>query len=132
MTLKVVECLSGDWCQTKAKDSEKKTRGRKATLNYEKLLSEVKTVIGESLFKGEGYKNVWHRLRRRGINADKGRVNRVMRENKLLSPYRHDPATMRKRTHNGKIVAQMLPISCGRQMARSSMWMSLDGTGSLE
>lgn len=40
---------------------------------------------------------------RKGKKADKERVNRIMRENDLLSPYRHDLATIRKRTHDGVI-----------------------------
>lgn len=104
LILKVVGCSSGNWYQSKTDANEKSKRGRKSGLSDEDLLIEIKTVMNESPFKGEGYKKIWHRLRRKGIKADKGRVNRIMRENGLLSPYRHDPATVRKRTHNGRIV----------------------------
>ena len=97
LILKVVGCSSGNWYQAKSDANEKAKRGRKAILSDEELLIEIKIVIGESLFKGEGYRKIWHRLLRKGKKADKERVNRIMRENGLLSPYRHDAATVRKR-----------------------------------
>ena len=106
LILKVVGCSSGNWYQAKSDANEKAKRGRKAILSDEELLSEIMIVIGESLFNGEGYRKIWHRLLRKGKKADKERVNRIMRENGLLSPYRHDPATVRKRTHDGVIVTK--------------------------
>ena len=106
LILKVVGCSSGNWYQAKADANEKRKRGRKAALSDEELLIEIRIAIGESRFHGEGYKKIWHRLRRKGMKADKDRVNRVMRVNNLLSPNRHDPKTVRKRTHNGEIITK--------------------------
>ncbi len=106
LILKVVGCSSGNWYQTKSDANEKIKRGRKAILSDAELLIEIKLIIDNSLFKGEGYRKIWHRLLRKGKRADKERVNRIMRENGLLSPYRHYPATVRKRTHNGVIVTK--------------------------
>ena len=64
LILKVVGCSSGNWYQAKSDANEKAKRGRKAILSDEELLIEIKIVIGESLFKGEGYRKIWHRLLR--------------------------------------------------------------------
>lgn len=73
----------------KAPSSNK--RGRKPILNDDNLLNEIRTIIREAQdcgFTGEGYRKVWARLRFKGIQADKERVRRVMRENSLLAPHR--------------------------------------------
>jgi putative transposase len=77
-------------------------RGPKVLCDAE-LLSAIRTVLEESMFTGEGYRKVWARLRHRGIRTSKVRVNRLMRENQLLSPYRH-PSPVTCRPHDGVIV----------------------------
>lgn len=56
----MVGCSSGNWYQTKVDANEKSKRVRKAALSDEELLIEIKVVINESLFKGEGYRKIWH------------------------------------------------------------------------
>ena len=66
------------------------------------VVEQIREVIGQTAFVGEGYRKVWARLRHRGVRVWKERVLRVMRENQLLSPNRqpHRPA----HPHDGTIV----------------------------
>jgi transposase InsO family protein len=66
------------------------------------LLSEIRDVLGESPFVGEGHRTVWARLRRRGMCTSRKRVLRLTREAGLLAP----TARVRKRAqrlHDGTI-----------------------------
>ena len=47
------------------------------------LVAEVRTVLDDSPFHGEGYRKVWARLRHRGVRTSKERVRRLMREHHL-------------------------------------------------
>ena len=52
----------------------------------EELADEIRQVLEESVFHGEGYRKVWARLRHKNVRAWRDRVLRVMREHQLLSP----------------------------------------------
>ncbi len=65
-----------------------KKRGPKPELSDAQLLKKIRRDLKDSAFKGEGHRKVWARLRRKGINVSRKRVQRLMRENQLLSPYR--------------------------------------------
>lgn len=72
-------------------------------LSDEELVREIREVIGESAFHGEGYRKIWARLRHKNVRAWKDRVLRVMREHQLLSPSR--PAGSRpENPHAGTVV----------------------------
>ena len=103
MILRVVGCSSGNWYDKKVAGEPKK-RGPKPKLTDEEALVAIRTAIEESPFVSEGYIKVWVRIRRKGLTVSKDRVLRIMNENDLLSPYRHDKATVRVRKHEGKIV----------------------------
>lgn len=103
MILRVVGCSSGNWYDKKVAGEPKK-RGPKPKLTDEEALVAIRTAIEESPFVSEGYIKVWVRIRRKGLTVSKDRVLRIMNENELLSPYRHDKATVRVRKHEGKIV----------------------------
>lgn len=83
------------------------------------LVKEIRQVLEESVFHGEGYRKVWARLRHKNVRAWKDRVLRVMRENQLLSPSRQ-PATRPGNPHEGSIVAE----------APNQMW-GTDGTSTV-
>lgn len=74
-------------------------------LSDEALLKEIRQVIEESVFHGEGYRKVWARLRQKNVRGWKDRVLRVMRENQLLSPDRQ-PTTRLGNPHEGRIVVE--------------------------
>lgn len=68
------------------------------------LAEQIRQVLDESVFHGEGYRKVWARLRHKGVRVWKERVLRVMRENQLLSPSRQ-PDARPTNPHEGRIVA---------------------------
>lgn len=74
-------------------------------LSDEELVREIRQVLDQSVFRGEGYRKVWARLRRKGIRAWKDRVLRVMREHQLLSPSRQ-PDARPSNPHEGSIIAE--------------------------
>jgi transposase InsO family protein len=71
------------------------------------LLEQIRGVLAESPFLGEGHRKVWARLRReRGVLTSRKRVLRLTREAGLLAP----TAQVRKRAarlHDGKIVVEV-------------------------
>lgn len=83
----------------------KKRRGPKRNiLSDEELLKEVQASIENSPWVGEGYRKVHAELKQRGIRTSSKRVNRIMRENGLLSPIQF--RARGPRTHDGTIVTQ--------------------------
>ena len=66
---------------------EPRKRGPKV-LSDPELLAAIRAVLDNAVFTGEGYRKSWARLRHKGIRTSKERVNRLLRENQLLSPYR--------------------------------------------
>jgi len=66
------------------------------------LLAQIRKVLEDSPFVGEGHRKVWARLRRRGVCTSRKRVLRLTREAGLLAP----TARARKRAarlHEGTI-----------------------------
>jgi len=84
---------------------ELRKRGPKTALSDEVLVEEIRTVLRESPFLGEGHRKVRARLRAKGIRVGKGRVLRLMRENALLAPVRrrHERGD---RSHSGTITTE--------------------------
>ncbi len=80
-------------------------RGPKTALSDAELAGQIRGVLKDSRFLGEGHKKVTVRLRHRGVWVGKNRVLRLMRENGLLAPVRqrHERGD---RTHNGTIRTQ--------------------------
>ena len=70
------------------------------------LLREIRRVLDDSPFVGEGHRKVWARLRRRGICTSPKRVLRLTREAGLLAP----TARVRKRArrlHERRITVEV-------------------------
>ena len=74
-------------------------------LSDEEAVQEIRQVIDDSVFHGEGYRKVWARLRHKDVRIWKERVLRLMREHDLLSPSRQ-PATRPGHSHEGTIIAE--------------------------
>ena len=99
----------------------------------EELADEIRQVLEESVFHGEGYRKVWARLRHKNVRAWRDRVLRVMREHQLLSPNR--PAVVRpENPHTGTILAE-LPnqlwgtdgtSTCTRQDGQVTIFAAID------
>ena len=77
-------------------------RGPKTELSDEELLKEIRTVLSESPFLGEGHQKVKVRLGAKGIRAGKNRVLRLMRVHGLLAPVRRGHPRG-DRSHSGRI-----------------------------
>ena len=54
----------------------------------EEVVQQIRQVLDESVFHGEGYRKIWARLRHKNVRVWKERVLRLMREHQLLSPSR--------------------------------------------
>jgi len=71
----------------------------------EELIAEIRKVLDNPVFTGEGYRKIWARLRHQGIRTSKDRVLRLLRENQLLSPSRlADPKPTNP--HEGTIIPE--------------------------
>src|SRR5215831_11747093 len=83
---------------------ETKKRGPKVHSD-EELIGEIRQLLAEPVFNGEGYRKIWARLRHKGIRTCKDRVLRLLREHQLLSPSRQ-PLAARSNPHEGTIVTE--------------------------
>jgi len=64
-------------------------RGPKPRFSDEQLLELIREDLAASPFIGEGHRKVWARLRIvKQVRVSRKRILRIMREHKLLSPYR--------------------------------------------
>lgn len=104
LILKVVNMSSSGWYGKPRHKDNPQRRGRKPLVEDAALLVKIKETIDTVPFCGEGYKKVCRRLKRSGVNVGKARVQRLMRENDLMSPYRHRKAGKRKNEHKGTII----------------------------
>ena len=52
------------------------------------LVAEIRQLLQDSPFHGEGYRKLWARLRLAGIRTSRRRVLRLMREHGLLAHQR--------------------------------------------
>lgn len=80
-------------------------RGPKTPLSDAALVQEIRGVLRDSSFLGEGHKKVTIRLRHKGVRVGKNRVLRRMRENGLLVPVRRR-LERGDRTHSGTITTE--------------------------
>jgi transposase InsO family protein len=88
-------------------------RGRTPTLDDAALLAQIRTVIAESPFHGEGHRKIWARLRTlKQVRTSMRRVLRVMREAQLLAPARQ-PEPVVERPHDGTIVTDQPDVMWG-------------------
>jgi putative transposase len=77
-------------------------RGPKTLLSDDELLGMIRSYLETSPFAGEGHRKVYAHLKiERGVRTSRTRVLRLMRENALLSPYRH--ACRDLNAHDGTI-----------------------------
>ena len=86
---------------------EAKKRGPKTKLTDSALLEEIRAVLKESDFLGEGHRKVRARLKPKGIYVGKNRVLRLMRENGLLAPVRRGKYPRGDRSHSGRITTDV-------------------------
>lgn len=78
-------------------------RGPAPAIRDADLVKEIRQVLKDSPFVGEGYRKVWARLRAKGVRTSPKRVLRVMREAGLQAPTRPGHAHGPK-AHDGTII----------------------------
>ncbi len=125
LIFKVVGYSSSTWYENPTHKTGK--RGRKPKHTDEEVLQEIKAEIKKSKFNAEGYIKVKKRMGKRKINAfvvGKARVNRIMRENSLLSPNRR-PKKTNKHEHDGTIITASPNLMWGTDGKK--FW--IDGSG---
>lgn len=94
-----------------------KRRGPKPQIPDERLLEAIKRDLNRSPFVGEGHRKVHARLRVMDeIRVSRSRVLRLMREHKLLSPYRVRKGT--DRLHDGTIITDEPNVMWGTDGAK--------------
>lgn len=109
--LQVAGLSSGAWYRKKppeSKEKKKQNRGPSPKYSDAQVLQEIRVILAESPFYGEGYKKITQRLHNRGIVVGKERVLRILRENQLLSPYRAKTNKGTKYVHDKVIVTKKL------------------------
>jgi len=80
-------------------------RGPKPRFSDAELLEFINKDLSRTPFKGEGHRKVCARLRvLDGVRVSRKRVLRIMRDNKLLSPFRGRRRQLK--THEGRIVTE--------------------------
>jgi putative transposase len=88
-------------------------RGRTPTLDDAALLAQIRTVIAECPFLGEGHRKIWARLRTlKDVRTSMRRVLRVMREAELLAPARQ-PEPVVEHSHEGTIITDRPNVMWG-------------------
>lgn len=80
-------------------------RGPRTKHSDVELVEQIRKVLWESDFVGEGHRKVWAKLRFRGVRTSKARVLRLMRENGLLAPSRAQ-RVLGPRSHDGTITTE--------------------------
>jgi putative transposase len=102
LILKVVGYSSSTWYEKHEQVSNTKP-GPKPIIEDNQVINLIKAQINESKFSGEGYMKIQRKLAKQGHKVSKFRVNKLMRENDLLSPTR-PVANGCKRNHDGIII----------------------------
>jgi len=92
-------------------------RGPRTTISDAELLSLIREDLATTLFKGEGYRKVWARLRvQKAVHVGSKRVLRLMRDNHLLSPHRGRQGG--PEAHDGKIITDAPNVMWGTDGTR--------------
>ena len=101
-------------------------RGPKPAVSDEALLDAIRDDLAASPVTGEGHRKVWARLKfGKGIRVSRKRVLRLMREHRLLSPYRRPQGT--PNDHDGTIGTDAPNVMWGADGAR--VFTAEDGYG---
>ena len=79
------------------------------------LVQHLKAILAETPFHGEGYRQVWARLRYAGLRTSKRRILRLLREHQLLAPHRRG-GSPGPRVHDGSIITSRVNDMWGTDM----------------
>ena len=96
-------------------DVRRKRPGPLGAMSDKGLMAEIRQLLQDSPFHGEGYRKLWARLRFAGIRTSRRRVLRLMREHGLLV---HQRAGRRRgsRAHDGTITTERVDLMWGTDL----------------
>jgi putative transposase len=89
--------------------------GPQAAMADEDLVQEIRQLLTDSPFHGEGYRKLWARLRFAGIRTSRRRVLRLMREHGLLAHQRVG-RPRGSRAHDGTITTERVDVMWGSDL----------------
>jgi putative transposase len=114
--------------RTKGKPVTTVRPGPQGPCRDDELVENIKSILTETPFHGEGYRKVWARLRYAGIRTSKRRVLRLMRENQLLAPQRRG-SSPGPRVHDGTIITNRVNDMWGTDM--TTIFTAADGRAAI-
>jgi putative transposase len=79
------------------------------------LVQEIRKLLTDSPFHGEGYRKLWARLRFAGVRTSRRRVLRLMREHGLLAHQRVG-APRGSKAHDGRITTDRVDVMWGTDL----------------
>ena len=96
-------------------DVRRKRPGPLGAMSDKDLVAEIRQLLQDSPFHGEGYRKLWARLRFAGIRTSRRRVLRLMREHGLLA---HQRAGRPRgpRAHDGTITTERVDLMWGTDL----------------
>ena len=94
---------------------ERKRPGPLGAMADEDLVVEIRQLLTDSLFHGEGYRKLWARLRFAGLRTSRRRVLRLMREHGLLAHQRAG-RPHGSRAHDGRITTERVDLMWGTDL----------------
>ena len=93
----------------------RKRPGPLGAMADEGLVAAIRQLLRDSPFHGEGYRELWARLRFAGIRTSRRRVLRLMRENALLAHQRAGRPHGSK-AHDGTITTERVDVMWGTDL----------------
>jgi len=94
---------------------ERKRPGPLGAMADEDLVVEIRQLLTDSPFHGEGYRKLWARLRFAGLRTSRRRVLRLMREHGLLAHQRAG-RPHGSRAHDGRITTERVDLMWGTDL----------------
>jgi putative transposase len=94
---------------------ERRRPGPLGTMSDEALLGEIRKLLTDSPFHGEGHRKLWARLRFAGIRTSRRRVLRLTREHGLLAHQRVG-APHGSKAHDGRITTERVDLMWGTDL----------------
>ena len=79
------------------------------------LVAEIRQLLQDSPFHGEGYRKLWARLRFAGVRTSRRRVLRLMREHGLLA-HQRTGRPHGSRAHDGRITTERVDVMWGSDL----------------
>jgi len=96
-------------------DGERRRPGPLGAMSDEALVGEIRKLLRDSPFHGEGHRKLWARLRFAGVRTSRRRVLRLAREHGLLAHQRpgcrHGP-----KAHDGTITTDRVDLMWGTDL----------------